>query len=72
MFDALFETSTLILAHKIRPPPVLLVGENYRRKAIDIDCLSEESEIDSEDYDLCWYASLLVRWEHGIDHEPKR
>ena len=55
-FDELFETLTLIQTRKIKPIPVVLVGESYWRKAFDIDFLVDEGVIDREDRDLFWFA----------------
>jgi len=55
-FDELFETLTLIQTRKIKPIPVVLVGESYWRKAFDVDFLVEEGVIDAEDRELFWYA----------------
>ncbi|MEZ5758357.1 MAG: TIGR00730 family Rossman fold protein [Emcibacteraceae bacterium] len=54
--DELFETLTLIQTRKIKPLPVVLVGEAYWRKVFDIDFMVEEGVIDEEDRDLFWYA----------------
>jgi uncharacterized protein (TIGR00730 family) len=63
-FDELFETLTLIQTRKIKPLPVVLVGESYWRKAFDIDFLVSEGVIDIEDRDLFWYAETAVDiWE---------
>lgn len=72
-FDELFETLTLIQTRKIKPVPVVLVGEQYWRKAFDIDFLLEEGVIDIEDRDLFWFAEtaediwegLLYWYEHN-------
>jgi len=72
-FDELFETLTLIQTRKIKPVPVVLVGEQYWRKAFDIDFLLEEGVIDIEDRDLFWFAEtaediwegLLCWYEHN-------
>jgi len=55
-FDELFETLTLIQTRKIKPIPVVLVGEAYWRKAFDVDFMVEEGVIDAEDRELFWYA----------------
>lgn len=55
-FDELFETLTLIQTRKIKPIPVVLVGEAFWRKAFDVDFLLEEGVIDVEDRDLFWFA----------------
>jgi len=54
--DETFETLTLIQTRKIAPLPVVLVGEDYWRRAIDFNFLVEEGVIDSEDLDLFWFA----------------
>ena len=62
--DELFETLTLIQTRKIKPVPVVLVGEQYWRKAVDIDFLVEEGVVDDEDRDLFWYAETAQDiWE---------
>ncbi len=55
-FDELFETLTLVQTRKIKPLPVVLVGEEFWRKAFDVDFLVDEGVIDPEDRDLFWYA----------------
>ncbi|MFQ5642609.1 MAG: TIGR00730 family Rossman fold protein [Thiogranum sp.] len=75
-FDELFETLTLIQTRKIKPLPVILVGEHYWRKVIDIDYMVEEGVIDEEDRNLFWYAeSAEDIWEgilcwHETNGEP--
>jgi hypothetical protein len=54
--DELFETLTLIQTRKITPMPVILVGQSFWKKAVDIDFLVDEGVIDEEDRDLFWYA----------------
>lgn len=68
-FDELFETLTLIQTRKISPIPVVLVGEEFWRKAFDVDFLVDEGVIDAEDRELFWYAESadeiwdgLVAW----------
>jgi hypothetical protein len=62
--DELFETLTLIQTRKIKPVPVILVGEAYWRKAIDFDFLVEEGVIDVEDRELFWFAETAEDiWE---------
>ncbi|OYV75668.1 MAG: Rossman fold protein, TIGR00730 family [Chromatiales bacterium 21-64-14] len=65
-FDELFETLTLIQTRKIRPVPVILVGERYWRRAVDVDFLVEEGVIDPEDRDLFWYAEDAQEIWQGI------
>ena len=54
--DELFETLTLIQTRKIPPVPVVLVGEDYWKRAFDRDFLVDEGVIDPEDRELFWYA----------------
>jgi uncharacterized protein (TIGR00730 family) len=70
--DELFETLTLIQTRKIRPVPVVLVGEEYWRRAFDVDFLVDEGVIDSEDRELFWYAESareiwdgILRWHEA-------
>jgi uncharacterized protein (TIGR00730 family) len=67
--DELFETLTLIQTRKIRPLPVVMVGEAYWRRVIDLDFLVDEGVIDPEDRELMWFAETasqiwdgIVRW----------
>lgn len=53
--DELFETLTLIQTRTIEPMPIVLVGEDYWRQAVNVDFLVEEDVIDAEDRDLFWY-----------------
>lgn len=55
-FDELFETLTLIQTRTILPVPVVLVGERYWRRAVDVDFLVGEGTIDPEDQSLFYYA----------------
>ena len=54
--DELFEVLTLAQTRKIAPVPVILVGEEYWRRAFDIDFLVSEGTIDPEDRELFRYA----------------
>ena len=67
-FDELFETLALIQTRKVRPIPVVLVGEAYWRKAFDVDFLVDEGVIESEDRDLFWYAETAQQIWEGILH----
>ncbi len=64
--DELLETLTLIQTRVMIPVPVILVGESYWRRAIDIDFLVEEGVIDPEDRDLFWYAESATEIWSGI------
>ena len=64
--DELFEVLTLIQTRKIKPIPVVLVGEAYWRRAVDIDFLVDEGVIDSEDRELFWFAETAEEIWNGI------
>jgi predicted Rossmann-fold nucleotide-binding protein len=44
-FDELFETLTLVQCRKIAPMPIVLVGEAYWRRAVDLDFLAARGMI---------------------------
>jgi hypothetical protein len=54
--DELFETLCLIQTRKIKPVPVILVGEPYWRRVFDVEFLAAEGTIDPEDAELFNYA----------------
>jgi uncharacterized protein (TIGR00730 family) len=64
--DELFEVLTPVQTRKIKPIPVVLVGETYWRRAIDIDFLVDEGVIDPEDRDLFWFAETAQDIWNGI------
>ena len=64
--DELFEVLTLIQTRKIKPIPVVLVGETYWRQAVDMDFLVDEGVIDPEDRDLFWFAETAQEIWDGI------
>lgn len=75
-FDEVFEVLALIQTRKIKPIPVVLVGEEYWRRAVDFDFLIEEGTIDAEDRDLFWFAETaediwndILHW-HSASGEP--
>jgi uncharacterized protein (TIGR00730 family) len=75
-FDELFETLTLVQTRKIRPVPIVLVGERYWRSAFDVDFLVDEGVIDAEDRELFWFAESapdiwegILHW-HEVNGEP--
>jgi uncharacterized protein (TIGR00730 family) len=67
-FDELFETLTLVQTRKIKPLPVILVGEAYWRRAVDLDFLVAEGAIDAEDRELLWFAETAQEIWDGIVH----
>jgi uncharacterized protein (TIGR00730 family) len=64
--DELFETLTLVQTRKIEPVPVVLVGRDYWRRAIDMEFLVAEGVIDEEDSELFWYAETAAEVWDGI------
>ena len=64
--DELFEVLTLSQTRKIRPIPIVLVGERFWRKAVNFDFLVEEGVIEIEDRDLFWYAETAEEIWNGI------
>jgi predicted Rossmann-fold nucleotide-binding protein len=67
-FDELFEVLSLVQTRKIKPFPVVLVGETYWRRAVDMDFLVDEGVIDPEDRDLFWFAETAQDIWNGILH----
>jgi len=65
-FDELFEVLTLVQTRKIKPIPVILVGEQFWRRAVDFDFLVEEGVIDLEDRELFWFAETAKDIWNGI------
>lgn len=66
--DELFEVLTLVQTRKIKPVPVVLVGQDYWRHAINFDFLVDEGVIDAEDRALFWYAEEAAEIWRGILH----
>ena len=66
--DELFEVLTLIQTRKIEPIPVVLVGEAYWRRAVDVDFLVDEGVIDFEDRELFRFAETAQEIWNGILH----
>jgi uncharacterized protein (TIGR00730 family) len=67
--DELFEVLTLVQTRKIKPVPVVLVGEEYWSRAVDFGFLADEGVIDAEDRELFWFAetadeiwSSILEW----------
>ncbi len=65
-FDELFEALTLVQTRTTRPLPIILVGEEYWRRAVNIDFLVDEGTIDREDRELFWYAETAQEIWDGI------
>jgi uncharacterized protein (TIGR00730 family) len=67
-FDELFEVLTLIQTRKIKPMPVVLVGESYWSRAVNLDFLVDEGVIEQEDRELFWFAETAPEIWNGILH----
>jgi uncharacterized protein (TIGR00730 family) len=63
-FDELFEGLCLVQTRVIDPIPIVLVGREYWRRAVDFEFLAEEGVIDPEDLELFAYAETPEEiWE---------
>ncbi|HEY0281371.1 MAG TPA: TIGR00730 family Rossman fold protein [Rhizomicrobium sp.] len=67
-FDELFEAITLVQTGKVKPMPIVLVGESYWRRAVDMDFLVEEGVIAQKDRGLFWFAETAREIWDGILH----
>jgi uncharacterized protein (TIGR00730 family) len=75
-FDELFEVLTLVQTRVMRPIPIILVGREFWRGAVDFDFLVDEGVIAREDRDLFWFAEdareihdSLLAWERAARKE---
>jgi len=64
--DELFDVLTLVQTRKMKPVPIVLVGEAYWRRAVDFDFLLEEGVIAQEDRALFWFAETAEEIWRGI------
>ena len=72
-FDELFETLTLVQTRKIRPLPVVLVGEDWWRRAVDFDFLVASGVIRRRDLRLFRYADTAGEiWRAVAGALPRR
>ena len=67
-FDELFEALTLVQTRTVEPMPIVLVGETYWRRAVDMDFLIDEGVIAQEDRELFWFAETAQEIWDGILH----
>jgi len=77
--DEVFEALTLLQTRKMEPVPVVLVGEQYWRRVIDLPFMIEEGVIDPEDAELFWFAedaaaiwSSILAWYERSGGNPFR
>lgn len=66
--DELFETLNLMQTHRIERLPVVLVGEAFWQRAIDVDFIARCRLIDAEDRHLFWYAETAQQVWDDIVH----
>jgi len=66
--DELLEILTLVQTRKMKPVPIVLVGEAYWRRAVDFDFLLDEGVIAREDRALFWFAETAEEIWQGILH----
>jgi uncharacterized protein (TIGR00730 family) len=70
--DELFEVLTLVQTRTIKPIPVVLVGEEFWRAAVDFDYLVDEGVVDLEDRELFWFAEDAESiWKGILDWHEK-
>ena len=66
--DELFEVLNLVQTRKMAPLPVILVGQDYWRRAFDPEFLAAEGVIDAEDRELFWFAETAEEiWQAILD-----
>ncbi|WP_176053446.1 MULTISPECIES: LOG family protein [Paraburkholderia] len=66
--DELFEVLTLLQTQKIKPLPVVLVGESYWRRTIDFDFMISEGMISQDDMRLLVFRETAEAvWQSIVD-----
>jgi len=72
--DEIFDALCLVQTKKIAPMPIILVGEEFWRRAFDADFLADEGVIAREDVGLFRFAETaeeiwehVTRWNGGFD-----
>lgn len=72
-FDELFEALTVIQTKTIKPIPIVLVGKNYWKNAVNFEFLAEEGVINPEDLDLFKIVETAGQaWEHILTWYKKK
>jgi hypothetical protein len=65
-FDELFEILTLVQTRKIKPIPVVLVGESFWRRAVDLDFLVDHRSGGSGSVLVCRYSAGDMEWYFAL------
>ena len=71
--DEIFDSLTLRQTHRMQEIPIVLVGSEYWRKAVDFQFLADEGAIDDEDLELVNFVETPEEaWEtiarfHGLE-----
>jgi len=62
--DELFEALTLIQTGKVEPMPIIMFGEKFWRRVVDLDALADEGTISPDDIKLMTFVDSEVEgWE---------
>ena len=64
--DELFEILALSQTRKMVPVPIILVGEDYWRRAFNPEFFVEQGVVDPEDRELFWFAETSQQIWQGI------
>ena len=71
-FDELFETLCLVQTRKMDPLPIVLVGEEFWRRAVSFETLVEEGTISPHDLELFSYAETGESiWQRILEWHEK-
>jgi uncharacterized protein (TIGR00730 family) len=66
--DELFEALCLIQTRKVKPMPIVLVGESFWRGVWNAEFLADEGVIADEDVKLFAYAETAQQiWDHLVE-----
>lgn len=71
--DELFETLALVQSGKLAPLPIVLVGERYWRRVLDMEFLLAEGVIEREDLEVFGFAEsaqqiwdTIIKWHSNL------
>ncbi len=74
--DELFEALTLVQTGKVRKLPIILFGEKYWKKILNLQALVDEGTIDEEDLELFVYTDTAqeaweyIKYYYKTSHDP--